>query len=139
MWGRTCTLNVLETRGSPNRRIHVTRNTKLYPDSAADWRWNPVLDLFFVSRVIARMFTRYKNINICRVSKAIFIFTMRYFDNRMCTFKDWKTFILNIDILSPFCWYWQVTKTVLVFVDSSYIFVIIEDKICHSLMNKKFM
>ena len=65
MWGRTYTLNVLETSGSPNKRIHVTRNTKLYPDNAADWRWNPVLDRFFVSRVIARMFTGYKNLNIC--------------------------------------------------------------------------
>ena len=43
--------------GSPNRRMQVIRNKKLYTESAADWRWNPVRGFFFVKRIIAPMLT----------------------------------------------------------------------------------
>ena len=44
--------------GSPNRRMQVIKNKKLYTDSAADWRWNPVRGFFFVNRMIAATLTK---------------------------------------------------------------------------------
>ena len=44
--------------GSPNRRMQVIKNKKLYTESAADWRWNPVRGFFFVNRMIAPILTK---------------------------------------------------------------------------------
>ena len=55
--GLTNTLNVSKMEGSPNRRMQVIKNKKLYTDSAADWRWNPVRGFFFVNRMTAPILT----------------------------------------------------------------------------------
>ena len=61
--GLTNTLNVSKMEGRPNRRMQVIKNKKLYTESAADWRWNPVRGLFLVKRMIAPMLTK-KSIRI---------------------------------------------------------------------------
>ena len=55
--GLTNTLNVSKMEGRPNRRMQVIKNKKLYTDSAADWRWNPVRGFFFVNSMIAPILT----------------------------------------------------------------------------------